>query len=206
MYINSIPNWLQHLLKRYTWKGPSSEAQPKVYLTFDDGPHPEITPWVLDQLEQYAAKATFFCIGKNVIEYPGIYSQILQKEHRVGNHTHTHLKGKKTKNNLYLKDVKQAQQFINSNLFRPPYGSIKRSQANLLKAQGFEIILWTLIPGDWDHAVSPQQCLENIVFNLQPGHILVLHDSEKARANMEYVLPRLLLHCKQKGWELAPLP
>lgn len=206
MYINSIPDWIQYLLKRYTWKGPSSEAQPKVYLTFDDGPHPEITPWVLEQLEQHAAKATFFCIGKNVVEYPDVYARILQEGHRVGNHSHTHLKGKQTKNALYLKDVEQAQQFINSNLFRPPYGSIKRSQAKLLNAKGFEIILWTLIPGDWDSSISPQKCLENIVFHLQPGHILVLHDSEKAWANMEYVLPRLLAHCKNKGLELAPLP
>lgn len=206
MYINTIPDWIQYFLKRYTWKGPSSEAQPKVYLTFDDGPHPEITPWVLEQLEHYSAKATFFCIGKNVIEYPDVYARLLQKGHRIGNHSHTHLKGKKTKDNLYLKDVEQAQQFINSNLFRPPYGSIKRSQAKQLSAKGFEIILWTLIPGDWDSSISPQKCLENIVFHLQPGHILVLHDSEKARANMEYVLPRLLQHCKNKGWELAMLP
>lgn len=206
MYINSIPEWLQHLLKRYTWKGPTSEVQPKVYLTFDDGPHPEITPWVLEQLKHYKAKATFFCIGKNVAEYPDVYAQIRQQGHRVGNHSHTHLKGKKTKNDLYIRDLVQAQQLIDSKLFRPPYGSIKRSQAKLVSALGFEIVLWTLIPGDWDNTVSQQQCLENIVFHLQPGHILVLHDSEKARSNMEYVLPRLLLHCKQQGWELATLP
>lgn len=205
MYINSIPDWIQSLFKRYTWEGVSSESQPKVYLTFDDGPHPEITPWVLEQLEQYEALATFFCIGKNVIEYPDVYSSIISKGHAVGNHSHTHLKGRKTKDDLYLKDIEQAQRFINSDLFRPPYGSIKRSQAKLLSAKGFKIILWTLIPGDWDQTISPKKCLENIVFNLEPGNILVLHDSEKARANMEYVLPRLLAHCKKKGWELATL-
>lgn len=202
MYLRTIPTWIQNLFKRYLWRMPVNDLRPAVYLTFDDGPHPEITDRVLEQLEQYQAKATFFCIGKNVVEHPDVYNRILAAGHAVGNHTHEHVKGRSTKTDKYLADIKRAQQFIDSRLFRPPYGSIRRSQADLLEDMGFEIVLWSLIPGDWDAKVSPEDCLERIIFNLAPGDIIVLHDSDKAHRNMEYVLPRVLKHCSNKGWAL----
>ncbi len=206
MYINSIPNWIQKIFKKYLWQMPVNDFRPAVYLTFDDGPHPEITDWILEQLDHFEAKATFFCIGKNVVEYPNVYKRILDAGHQVGNHTHNHLKGRSSKAEDYINDTKRAQQFIDSKLFRPPYGSIKKGQAERLQEMGFKIVLWSLIPGDWDAKVSPEECLENIVFNLEPGDIIVLHDSEKAKTNMQYVLPRLLEHCKKQGWAIDAIP
>ncbi|HTO15268.1 MAG TPA: polysaccharide deacetylase family protein [Edaphocola sp.] len=176
-----------------------------IYITFDDGPHPQITPWVLEQLENYNAKATFFCIGKNVVEYPDIYNQIIEKGHIVGNHTHNHLRGRKTKADSYIADILQAQKFIDSKLFRPPYGSINSLQTKKLHQLGFKIILWNIIPGDWDSKVSPEKCLENIILNIVPGSIIVLHDSVKARENMEYVLPKILEYGQKNKWNFKVL-
>lgn len=206
MYINSIPNWVQKLFKKYLWQMPSNDFRPTIYLTFDDGPHPEITDWILEQLQEYNAKASFFCIGKNVVEYPNVYQRILDAGHNVGNHTHNHLKGRTTKNEVYINDVKRAQQYIQSKLFRPPYGSLGLKQSKIIQEMGFKVVLWSLIPGDWDSKVSPEACLENVVFNLNPGDIIVLHDSDKAKTNMQYVLPRLLEHCKNKGWAVDAIP
>ncbi|RQO29703.1 polysaccharide deacetylase family protein [Taibaiella sp. KBW10] len=205
MFLKKIPKWLQRLYPNYTWGIPTEEV-PCIYLSFDDGPHPTITPWVLAQLAAYNAKATFFCIGKNVVEYPDVYAQLLAEGHKVGNHSHNHLKGTAYKNNAYIENINRAKQYIDSNLFRPPYGRMKASQGRILKSMGYKIIMWSLIPGDWDKAIAPEDCLENIVFNIEPGNIVVLHDSQKAWDRMSYVLPRLLEHCKQQGWALKVIP
>lgn len=200
MYFHKIPSWVQALFKRYLWHMPQDSHAPTIYLTFDDGPHPRITPWVLNQLAAFDAKATFFCIGKNVCLYPKVYQQILTAGHAVGNHTHNHLKGRSCKNESYLNDLLAAEKVIDSKLFRPPYGSLKLAQAKMIEKLGYKIVLWSIIPGDWEQELDAQKCLENVVFNLKPGDIVVLHDSEKAEKNMTYVLPRLLAFCKDKGW------
>lgn len=206
MYLIQTPKLLRSLgPSSAIWEKPVSLAEPEVYLTFDDGPHPIATPFVLDCLAEYDAKGTFFCIGKNVIEYPEIYHRILEEGHAVGNHTHNHLKGWASKTDDYIKDTQQAAQFIDSKLFRPPYGRIKRMQAKLLHEIGYSIIMWSLLSADFDTDISAERCLENVVFNLKPGDIVVFHDSRKAWDRMSYVLPRVLQLCKKNKWSVKTL-
>lgn len=206
MYLIQTPKILRALAPSFAiWEKPESIAEPAVYLTFDDGPHPKATTFVLDTLAKYNAKGTFFCIGKNVIEYPDIFARIKDDGHAIGNHTHNHLKGWKTKTRDYLENTAQAAQFINSKLFRPPYGRIKREQAKLLHEKGYSIIMWSLLSADFDRDITPQRCLENVVFNIKPGDIVVFHDSEKAWDRMNFALPRVLEHCKKKKWSIKTL-
>lgn len=182
------------------WQMPSSE--PAVYLTFDDGPHPEITPWVLEQLRKWNVRATFFCIGSRVQQYPEIMAQILQEGHTVGNHTHTHLNGWKTSDDVYMKNIQQAREWIPSGLFRPPYGRIRRSQIKeLIHSSGDRVVMWSLLSGDFDRSISGEQCMRNVLTTIRSGDIVVFHDSEKAWERLEYCLPRILAHIKDKKWE-----
>lgn len=174
MYLLRLPKFLRNTIPDALWEKKFNPDDPSVYLTFDDGPNPEITPFVLKQLFENNAKASFFCIGKNVIEFPGIYEQIQNEGHTVGNHTHNHLKGRRTNSKTYIEDVLNAMQFINTKLFRPPYGSLKKRQTKHLHQLGFDIVMWSLLSGDFDTSITPQRCLENVVFNLKPGDILVL--------------------------------
>lgn len=206
MYLIQTPKLLRALAPSFAeWEMPVAAAEPAVYLTFDDGPHPAATPFALEQLAKYDARATFFCVGKNVVEYPEIYDNIIKAGHSVGNHTHNHVKGWRSNTKAYIEDTYAAARFINSKLFRPPYGRIKRMQAAKLHETGYRIIMWSLLSGDFDTALSPERCLENVVFNLKPGHIVVLHDSTKAWDRMSYVLPRVLEHCKKNKWALKGL-
>ncbi|PSK94394.1 polysaccharide deacetylase family protein [Taibaiella chishuiensis] len=206
MYLLQTPKLLRALSPSFAeWEMPVAASEPAVYLTFDDGPHPVATPFALEQLARYEAQATFFCVGKNVVEYPDLYDQVLAAGHSTGNHTHNHLKGWRTNTKAYIEDTMTASRFINSKLFRPPYGRIKRMQAVRLHEAGYRLIMWSLLSGDFDTGLSPQRCLENVVFNLKPGHIVVLHDSTKAWDRMSYVLPRILEHCKKNRWALKGL-
>jgi len=206
MYLIQTPKLLRALAPKVAeWEMPVIEGQPTVYLTFDDGPHPTATPFVLDQLAHYQAQGTFFCIGKNVVEYPQVYERILQEGHTVGNHTHNHLKGFKTKTKEYVENTVQAARFIDSKLFRPPYGRIRSMQAAQLHELGYRIMMWTLLSGDFDIDLDPKRCLENVVFHLKPGDIVVFHDSQKAWDRMSYVLPRVLEFCKKNKWALKGL-
>jgi len=206
MYLIQTPGILRTLAPAFSiWEKTVPAAEPAVYLTFDDGPHPEATPFVLDQLAAYKGRGTFFCIGKNVVEYPHIYQRILDEGHAVGNHTHNHLKGWATDTATYIENVRQAAQFINSKLFRPPYGRIKRMQARHLHESGYSIIMWSLLSGDFDMGLSPERCLENVVFHLKPGDIVVFHDSRKAWDRLRFVLPRVLELCKKNQWQVKPL-
>ncbi len=184
------------------------EAKPSVYLTFDDGPHPEITPFVLHQLEQYDAKASFFCIGKNVDAHPDIYRTILEQGHTAGNHTFNHLNGWKTDTTTYIQNILEAAKHIESRIFRPPYGRIRPAQASMLAnaRPPWKIYMWDVLSGDFDTRISPEQCLQNVVMHTRPGSIVVFHDSEKARERMVYALPRFLAFCKEKKWQLSALP
>jgi peptidoglycan-N-acetylglucosamine deacetylase len=178
-----------------------------VYLTFDDGPHPEVTPFVLDQLHQYNARGTFFCIGKNVQDNTSIYNNVLAGGHSVGNHTFDHFNGFKVANADYLSNVELAQQCIKSDLFRPPYGRITPAQIKLIRQQypSMKIVMWDILSGDFDTNLSPEDCLKNTLRKIQPGSIVVFHDSAKAEKRLRYVLPRVLQHCQGKGWQMKGL-
>lgn len=193
---------MQRIWGSYTWK---TEHKAVVYITFDDGPHPLITPFVLKQLEQHQAQATFFCIGNNVSKYPDTYRAVQTGGHTIGNHTYDHKNGWKTSNNTYIRNTLKASQLIDSRLFRPPYGRIKNRQAQFLIKKGYRIIMWSLLTGDFDLELSPEDCLKSILDRVKEGDIIVFHDSEKAWERLEYVLPRFLEYCKQNGWAMKGL-
>lgn len=200
-------NWLlKKIFSNQVWDIPNNDK--KVYLTFDDGPTPEITNWVLSELKKHNAKATFFCIGDNIRKYPIVFEQVFLEKHSIGNHTFNHLNGWKTKNTHYLKNIelceKQLQKSKTSNLkskiFRPPYGKIKPSQSSLLRKLGFKIIMWDVISYDFDNSISKEQCLQNVVKNIKSGSIIVFHDSVKAFENLKYVLPKTLVFLSENGF------
>ena len=193
-YFIKTPWIAKKFFSSYIWSLPADGKE--VYLTFDDGPHPTITPWVLQELKEYNAQATFFCIGSNVEKHPETYQMVLEQGHSVGNHTFNHLNGWKTNDRQYLEDVTKASHVIQSNLFRPPYGRIKNSQAkkigDAMNRADAKIIMWDVLSSDFDSAFSPQQCLNNVIENITPGSIVVFHDSEKAFENLKYILPGIL--------------
>ncbi|HEY4108478.1 polysaccharide deacetylase family protein [Puia sp.] len=199
-YLVKTPWWLKKFYSRLVWDLPVKEQV--LYLTFDDGPHPVVTPFVLDQLKQYGAAATFFCIGKNVQEHPQIYRRVLMEGHRVGNHTQNHLNGWKTDDGKYIADIREAARFIDSNLFRPPYGRISRFQSALLRRAPFNysIIMWDVLSADFDYARSGERCLRNVIRHARPGSIIVFHDSEKAWDRLRVALPGVLSHFHKKGY------
>ena len=201
-YFVKTPGWLKRIYDSYIWSIPVTDKI--LYLTFDDGPHPEATPFVLKELKKYNALATFFCIGKNVVSYPGIYKQIKNEGHSVGNHTYNHLNGWKTNNDDYLNDIALASNEIDSYLFRPPYGRITSFQAKNLKqamkGKKPKVIMWDVLSGDFDTECTPQQCLANVIFASVPGSIIVFHDSEKAFPRLEYTLPKVLHYFSEKGY------
>lgn len=198
MYFVRPPWWLKKLYSPYlTWSIPTTGKE--VFLTFDDGPHPTITPFVLECLEQYNAKATFFCIGKNVKQYNEVYQRVIAGGHKVGNHTNNHLNGWKTEPELYIENIRKAGEEITSRLFRPPYGRIRRSQVTQLIPE-FKIIMWDVLSGDFDTGLSPEKCLRNVVTNVSPGSVIVFHDSEKAFPRLQYTLPRALQFLASEGY------
>ncbi len=183
------------------WEMPKT-GEKTIYLTFDDGPHPTITPLVLEILEHYNAKATFFCIGNNVKKYPATFEMVKKAGHSVGCHTFNHEDGFKTKTDNYIKSVVAANELIHSDLFRPPHGKIKRSELKKLKTLNsqLKIVAWTVIAYDWDHALSPEDVYQNVIRNASNGAIIVFHDSLKAYNNMISALPRVLEYYSQKGF------
>lgn len=183
-----------------TWRIKTTEK--KIYLTFDDGPHETATPFVLDLLKEYNAKATFFCIGQNVVDHPDIYARIIAEGHSVGNHTMNHINGWKVSDDIYMDEIKQASQYIHSDLFRPPYGRIKRSQQKKLQTP---IIMWDVLSGDFDTDLSPDGCLSYVLYHTKPGSIVVFHDSTKAWERMSFALPKMLKHFSEAGFEFVAL-
>lgn len=206
-YFVKTPWWLKKIYSSYTWNIDSKEKV--IYLTFDDGPHAEATPFVLDELKKHGAKACFFCIGKNVDAHPEIYRRILEEGHSVGNHTYNHLNGWKTKNDIYLADVNKAAALIDSDLFRPPYGRITLFQARnmkgALKKPAAKIIMWDVLSGDFDLTLSKEKCLQNVILNTSSGSIIVFHDSEKAMEKMKYCLPLVLEFFVKKGYRFESI-
>ena len=206
-YFVKTPWWLKKIYSSYTWSIPTKEKI--IYLTFDDGPHPEITPFILKELKKYNALATFFCIGKNVLAYPGIYKQILDEGHSVGNHTQNHLNGWKTSNDAYMKDIAEAADYIDSNLFRPPYGKITSFQAKHLhaamKGKKPKVIMWDVLSADFDNRITKERSLQFVILRALPGSIVVFHDSEKAFEKLHYALPKVLHHFSEKGFKFLSL-
>ena len=201
-YFVKTPWWLKRIYPNRVWHIDTDEKI--IYLSFDDGPHPVATPFVLDELKRYNAKATFFCIGKNVVSFPAIYKRILDEGHRVGNHTQHHLNGWKTNTATYLADVAEASNHISSPLFRPPYGRIRAAQVKGIKKslqnESAKIIMWDVLSGDFDESLSKENCLQNVIRKTKPGSIIVFHDSEKAFPLLAYSLPLFLRAFAEKGF------
>jgi len=196
--------FIKLLFPKYVWSIPNKEQ--KVYLTFDDGPIPEITEWVLGQLAYYDAKATFFCIGDNIDKHPAIFQKIIAQKHSIGNHTYNHLKGWKTNTATYLENMEQCQATIQkqggitTHLFRPPYGKIKPMQAKKLLQKGYSILMWDVLSRDFDATISKEECLQYVLQNVQPGSIILFHDSIKAFPHLQYALPKTLAYLNVKGF------
>lgn len=195
--------FIKRVFSKYCWDIPNNEK--KIYLTFDDGPTPEITDWVLAELKKHDIKATFFCIGKNIDSNPELFLKIKQEHHSIGNHTMNHMNGWKSETNEYIQNVKKcaeilSQKYIPSLLFRPPYGKIKRQQSRLLRKLGYKIIMWDVLSADFDQSISPQKCLENVVKNVKSGSVIVFHDSIKASQNLKFALPKTLSFLKENGF------
>ncbi|MFM2207973.1 MAG: hypothetical protein RL213_1948 [Bacteroidota bacterium] len=181
---------------------PSKEKV--LYLTFDDGPIPEVTPWVLEQLDHFGAKATFFCIGNNVRKHRNVYQRILQSGHSVGNHTYHHLNGWSTFNSDYFKDIELCNRLVGSELFRPPYGKIRPTQIARLK-YAYRIIMWDVLSRDYDRNLTGETVLNTVLENSRPGSIIVFHDSLKAEERLRYALPKVLEHFSAKGYRFVSL-
>lgn len=208
------PSLLKKLYPKRITKIASEKA---IYLTFDDGPIPEVTPWVLAELKKFNAKATFFCIGENISNHPEVFRQVLDEGHEIGNHTYNHLNGWKTNLSEYLRNTEMADHTISSNLsqtvlskpskklFRPPYGRIKNKQAEKLTKHGYKIVMWDVISGDYDAEFSEERCYQNVIRNATEGSTIVFHDSKKAFKNLREILPWILKHYSEKGWEFRSL-
>lgn len=202
MYLIKTPQFIQNLFPNFTWKVPTTDK--RLYLTFDDGPNPDITPWVLEQLAAYDAQATFFCVGKNVEQHPETFQQILDAGHSVGNHSYDHLNGWTAENIPYFHNVRRCARLVQSELFRPPYGRLKPKQAQFLQRH-YEIVMWDVMSGDFDASVSEEQCLANVINHAKQGSIVVFHDNDKAKEKLKFVLPKVLAHFHALGYSFQSI-
>lgn len=205
-YLVKTPDLITRFSSNRIWN--ISTDKKEIYLTFDDGPIPEVTPWVLKTLKEFSAKATFFCVGENINKHPEIFQKVLANNHKIGNHTFNHLNGWKTNTKTYLENIEKANNQLQklkveiqgSKLFRPPYGKIKPPQTKALIKKGYKIIMWDILSGDFDIDLSKEKCLQNVIKNTQKGSIIVFHDHEKAYKKLQYVLPRVLEFYSKKGF------
>lgn len=213
------PGFVKALFPKFVWNIKTTKKE--LYLTFDDGPTPEITEWVLKTLKEYDAKATFFCIGKNIESNSNIFQNIMKDGHSAGNHTYQHSKGWKTKTKAYINEVEFTDSVINFQLqnskleilstlkplklFRPPYGKFKSKQSTKLQKLGYKIIMWDVLSYDWDKSVSEETCLNNIISKAKEGSIIVFHDSVKASRNLKYTLPKVLEFYSNNGYEFKAI-
>lgn len=205
MYLVKSPLLLKWYYPSLIWN--KTRAQRVIYLTFDDGPIPDVTDFVLKTLKSFNAKATFFCIGDNIQKHPDIFGRLKSEGHRIGNHTFNHLKGWKTEDQVYLQNFRQCQELTNTNLFRPPYGRIKKSQISRLRREfpDLQIIMWDVLSGDFDLKLSPQKCYDQVVKHAENGSIIVFHDSLKAFDRLKYTLPRALQYFSEQGFQFETL-
>ena len=202
MYLAKTPEAVKPFTGDLIWN--FSRTEKSIYITFDDGPTPGVTEAVLEILDEYSAKATFFCIGGNVEAHPGLFMRIREKGHSVGNHTWNHMNGWKFSNYSYYKNILTCAEWVPSDLFRPPYGAITRPQAKLLRKR-FKLVMWDVISGDWKQGLHHEKCLLNVISNARHGSIIVFHDSLKAEKNMLYALPRTLRHYADLGYKFKPI-
>lgn len=204
-----VNRFIKFIFPNYIWSIPNTSN--KVYLTFDDGPIPEITEWVLDLLKEEEIKATFFCIGENIAKNNLIFKRILSDGHIVGNHTFNHLKGWQTKSSTYIENFEKCENEIEKDaavikLFRPPYGKIKARQAKAIQKKGYKIIMWDVLSYDFSETITKEKCLKNVLENTESGSIIVFHDSIKAEEKLKYALPRVIKALKEKGFLFDTIP
>jgi len=199
-------SFIKRVFSKYCWDIPNNEK--KIYLTFDDGPTPEITDWVLSELKKFDAKATFFCIGKNIKANLALFEKLITDGHSIGNHTMNHVNGWKIHTNDYIENVKNCAEVLdeqektpNRLLFRPPYGKIKKAQSKVLRNLGYKIVMWDVLSADFDQSITPEKCLENVTKNVKSGSVIVFHDSIKASPNLRFALPRTLHFLKENGYK-----
>jgi len=205
MYLIKSPLLLKWYYPSLLWN--KSRTEKVIYLTFDDGPIPNVTDFVLKTLKVFNAKATFFCIGDNIVKHPEVFERVKNDGHAIGNHTFNHLKGWKTDNETYLQNTLKCQKLTQTNLFRPPYGRIKKSQISNLKSQISElkIVMWDVLSGDFDIQLSPEKCYQNVIKHTENGSIIVFHDSLKAFDRLSYALPKVLAYFSEKGFTFSML-
>ncbi|MEE4000089.1 polysaccharide deacetylase family protein [Tenacibaculum sp. FZY0031] len=206
LYFIKTPRILKQLFAKYTWSFFTNKKE--IYLTFDDGPIPEVTEFVLNQLNKFNAKATFFCIGDNVRKHPAVFSRIVNEGHSVGNHTFNHLNGWENSNTAYIENTSKCESLLpnqRTKLFRPPYGKIKRRQAKQLLTNGYKIIMWDVLSADFDPTITKETCLQNVLKNVENGSIIVFHDSIKASDNLYYALPKVLKEFSQRGYDFKAI-
>lgn len=202
MYMVHAPKIIRSLFKGFTWSFSGKEKD--LYLTFDDGPVPSVTPWVLDTLAEYGAKATFFCIGRNCAQHPELLARIREEGHSIGNHTYDHIRGLRTSTRGYLRNVLQCQELTGTRLFRPPYLSISRAQFAAVRKR-FDVVLCDVLSGDFDTTIDGARCWRNVLTNVRPGSIVIFHDSLKGEERLRYALPRTLVHFTKLGYRFRAL-
>ena len=198
-----LPSFLRWIYPNAIWNLPSERKV--IYLTFDDGPNPVVTEKILALLEDYQAKATFFCIGKNIEQHPELFKLVKEKGHHIGSHTYSHINGWKSNSTDYLTDYQKGRELASSNLFRPPYGRILLNPIQTIQKQD-KVIMWDILSKDYDTSLTPETVLNNVLRNVKPGAIIVFHDSEKAKKNVLAVLPQLLQYLKQQGYAMEAIP
>jgi peptidoglycan/xylan/chitin deacetylase (PgdA/CDA1 family) len=197
---------LKKIYSEAIWR--KRETEKILYLTFDDGPIPEVTPWVLDLLNEHNIKATFFCVGDNLVKHPILHKRILKENHVIGNHTHNHLSGWSTLSKIYFENIELCENTLKQpegkKLFRPPYGKIKKSQLKALSKE-YSVVMWDVLSGDYDKYTSQGKCFQNVTSNVRNGSIIVFHDSIKAETNLKYALPRVIKFAKENGYSFDSL-
>lgn len=206
MYLVKTPVWLQKIYSRLYWRMPDTDKN--LYLTFDDGPHPFATQFVLEQLEKYHAKGSFFCVGENAKSHPAILKQMKQQGHQLGNHTMHHVNGWKVSDALYLQEIEAAAEWLPTGWFRPPYGRIRFRQQKLLSTRIPEckVMMWDVLSGDFDQRLTGKQCADNVIRHAGPGSVVVFHDSTKAWDRLQVALPLVLEHFSNEGYQMKALP
>ena len=205
MLIEQPPFFYRLLFSKSLWR-IRVPLQKTVYLTFDDGPIPEVTPWVLDLLDHYQVKATFFCVGDNVRKHPDVYRQLLERGHQTGNHTFHHIQGWKNKTSFLLENTAKAAKLIDSSLFRPPHGHMRVPQNHAIRKAGYNVVMWDVVTRDYSRFLTPEQVLQNVKKYTRDGSIIVFHDSLKAETNMKYALPRAIEWLQNEGYTFALIP
>lgn len=205
-YFVKAPYLLKKMYPQCVWEIKTDKKE--IFLTFDDGPTPEVTWFVLDELKKYNAKATFFCIGQNVKDNPALYREILSQGHLTGNHTFDHVNGWRVPDAEFIENITSAKELIRSRLFRPPYGKITKFQLKIISGDKLRLktIMWTVLSGDFDEKVSDEKCYRNVIRNARNGSIVVFHDSKKAFSRMRYALPKVLDYYSSKGFTFNTLP